>query len=88
MLLKTILFFNLLTTVGSWGWSYYEGNTCCPTAQCAALCRLPSACGTQEKKANPSHPAHRSTLPTPDPGAGPSHMAVINPNEIPPKENK
>lgn len=60
MLLKKKIFLNLLTTVGSWGWSYYEGNTCRPTVQCAALCRLPSAYGTQEKEANPCHPAHRS----------------------------
>lgn len=41
MQLKVVLFFNSLTGVGSWIWSYWGGNICPPTAHCAALCRLP-----------------------------------------------
>lgn len=86
-----------LTAIGSWARSYHEGNICPPTARHAALGRLPSACrGDTGKRvqiclilpANPSHPACRSALAAPDPGAGSSHVSAMNPAEIPPNSTK
>lgn len=56
-----MLFFNSFTGVGSWIWSYYDGNLCPPSAHCAGC--LVTEGVTQRKgcKTIPSCPQSRIT---------------------------